>query len=92
MEKMREEMWEKQPDVLASLGGHETTRQIQGQITDSTTLESRMEILKDFWKHDIYYVSRVLKDQVVLVVFFNDCARVNEEQLHRFREDMKLAC
>lgn len=91
MEKMREEVWEKHPDVLASLGGHETTRQMQGKVADPTTLESRMEILKTFWKHDIYYVSRVIKDQVMLVVFFNDRARVNDEQLRRFREDMELA-
>jgi len=91
MEIMQQEVWDRHPDALVSLGGHDVVRRMQGTVEDPTTLESRLEILRGFWKHDIFYESRVLKDSVMVVVFFNDRARVNEEQLRRFREDLKLA-
>ena len=91
MELMQKEIWDRYPEVLASLGGHEITRRMQGKIEDPASLESRLDILKAFWKHDIYYVSKVIKEKVMLVVFFNDRATVNEEQLRRFRADLKLA-
>ncbi len=57
--------------VMASLGNHETSRQVEGTVKDPTTMESRMEILAANWCNDVYYSSEVLGDKVMLIQMDN---------------------
>ena len=91
MEVMQREVWDKYPNVIATLGGHECVRRMQGLVEDPTTLESRMEILKAFWKHDVYYVSKVLKEKVMVVALFNDLSRFTWDQVEKFKADLQRA-
>lgn len=91
MELMQREIWDRYPDVIATLGGHECVRRMQGLIEDPTTRESRLEILKSFWKHDIYYVSKVIKEKVMVVALLNDLSCFDEAQVARFSKDLALA-
>ena len=54
MELMQKEVWDKHPDVLAVVGGHELHRRMQGKVPDPLTDEERLAIIGQFWKHDIY--------------------------------------
>lgn len=91
MELMQKEIWDKYPNVLATLGGHELTRKMQGKVPDETTLESRLELLQDFWQHNIYYESRVIKDSVMVVCLLNDHGRYNSYQAEKLKADLALA-
>ncbi len=68
---MKEHIWDKHPETLISLGNHEMARKVQGMIPDESTIESRREILKGCWAHDITYESRIIKDKVIAVVLDN---------------------
>ena len=91
MELMDKELWDKRPDVIATLGGHEVVRQMQGEICDPQPYEERVEIIKKYWRHDIYYVSKLIKDKVMIIGMFNDLAKLNEYQRQKLDEDIKLA-
>ena len=91
MELMQRNIWEKYPDIIATLGGHECVRRMQGEVEDTTTRESRLDILKAFWKHDIYYYSKVIREKVMIIALFNDLSCFNQEQVEKFRADLSLA-
>ena len=85
---MDELVWNKNKDVLVALGGHDITRVMQGKVPDDTTLESRYEILKKFWRHDVYYASRVLGDKVRVVVLNNGQSRYFDFQAKKLEADI----
>lgn len=91
MEIMQREVWDKYPNIIATLGGHDCVRRMQGEIEDPTTRESRLEILRAFWKHDIEYVSKILKNKVMVIALFNDLSSFSARQVELFRADLALA-
>lgn len=91
MELMDKELWDKCPDVIATVGGHEVVRQMQGEISDPQPYEERVEIIKNYWRHDIYYISKVVKDKVMVIGMFNDLAKLNEYQKQKLENDINLA-
>ena len=91
MELMQMEVWERFPDAIATVGGHECLRQMQGDVQDHLTRQERLTILQNFWKHDIYYKSNLLKDKVLVVGMCNDLWTLNEYQLECFKKDIALA-
>ncbi len=92
MELMQKHIWDKYPDALACLGNHEATRVVEGTVPDETTLESRMQILQDFWPHDIYYTSKVIKDKVMVIQLENGANSTFWEcQIEPFKADLQVA-
>lgn len=91
MEIMQREIWDKHPDVLATLGGHEFARNMQGKIPDTSPWEYKVKKLKAFWKHDIFYFSRVIKDKVMVIGLLNDGAKFYEGQKEKLEKDISLA-
>lgn len=71
IELMTAQIWNGYPDALVCLGNHEATRVCQGEVEDTTTLESRLEILQENWKHDIFYTSKVIDDKVMVIQMDN---------------------
>lgn len=78
-------------DLLACLGGHDTTRVMQGKVPDPTSYDSRLEWLRAFWPHDIHYTSKVIKDKVMCVVMDNGASRYWEEQIPQLTADIETA-
>ena len=91
MELMDKEVWDKYPKVLASLGGHECTKSMQGLLEDETTLESRYELLQKYWRHDIHYVSRLIGEKVLCVVMNNSQGTFYDHQIEPLKRDIALA-
>lgn len=91
MEIMDREVWGKYPNVLVAVGGHELARKMQGTVEETTTYKERLEMIKKYWKHDIYYVSRLLKGRVMVAVMLNDKASFNGHQKERLQEDINRA-
>lgn len=86
-----ENLFRKDVNLLACLGGHDTTRVMQGKVGDPTSYASRRQLLDNFWPHDITYVSRVLKNKVMAIVMDNGASRFWESQVAPFKADMQKA-
>ncbi len=91
MEIMQREIWDKHPDTLATLGGHEFSRNMQGTVPDTTPWEYKANKLKEFWPHDIFYFSRVIKERVMVIGLLDDCAKFYEGQKEKLKKDITLA-
>lgn len=84
-------LFSKYPDVLACLGNHEYERQMQGEIEDTTSIASRLEIIKQHWINDIYYASRVIKDKVMVITLDNGQNQFWESQIPLLQADLEKA-
>ena len=79
-------------NLLAAIGGHEFTRQMQGEVKDSSTPESRYAVLQSFWCNDIFYESRLLGGRVLAVVLDNgSTAKYTQSQYYRLQADIASA-
>lgn len=83
--------WNKYSNVLSTLGGHEIARQIQGEIPNTKPLKERLDILQKYWRHDIYYETKLVKNKVLCIGLFNDMANMYEIQKIKPKEDLALA-
>lgn len=91
MELTQKYVWDIDPNALISLGGHDITRKMQGTVIDPASLESRQAILQDFWRHDIFYTSKVLKDRVMVIQLDNGCGKYWASQANMLLDDIKTA-
>lgn len=55
-------LWDIYPETLIPLGNHEPEKKMTGKVPNTTTLEQRYEELKKYWKHDVYYTEKILKN------------------------------
>ena len=91
MELMQREVWDKHPDILAVVGGHELHRKMQGKVDDPLTDAQKLDIIKGFWKHDVYYAAKLIRDKVLAVAMLDHEARFCAEQLDKLRADIEKA-
>ena len=91
MEMTKKYIWDEEPTAILCIGGHELTRQMQTGRPDETTLESRYADLQREWKHDVSYVSRIIRDRVLVIAMDNDCGRYRPEQLEKLTADLAMA-
>ncbi|MBQ9693118.1 MAG: metallophosphoesterase [Clostridia bacterium] len=91
LEMMKKYIWDKDETVLCALGGHELTKQMQTGRADETSLEERMAILQDYWRHDMFYVSRVLGDKAMVIVLDNSKQKYTAYQTDKLKSDIALA-
>ncbi len=81
----------KYPDIMIALGGHDYTKQMQTGKPDMLPLEARLDMLREFWPHDIHYYSRTVKDKVLAVVMDNSQSKYLPGQLEQLRADIEGA-
>ena len=91
MELMDKYVWDKDPHVIVTPGGHELTRQMQTGRPDKTTIEERIAVVENFWRHDMHYYSEVLGDKVMLIQLDNSLHQYWACQIERLAHDIKLA-
>ncbi len=91
MELTQKYIWDVDPDALIALGGHDLTRSMQSVQPDQTSLESRQKILEAFWKHDMYYESRLVGDKAIVVAIDNGCGRYWDIQIPKLKADIERA-
>lgn len=91
LELMKELIVDPCPNVLIPIGMHDLVRKMQGLLDDPTTLESRQEIVKPYWPHDIFYESRVLDDKVMLIALNNCVGQYFDHQTEKFKADLERA-
>ena len=91
MEIMQREVWDQYPDIIATVGGHELSMQMQGTVPETLPRSARLSRVAEFWKHDVYYYSRLIKGKVLVVAVLNDLSRFTADQVSRFAADLKTA-
>lgn len=91
MELMQREVWDRFPNVIATVGGHELSRRMQGKVAETMTYDERFAMIKTFWKHDVYYKSTLLKDKVLVVGLCNNHWTLNTYQHECLKRDLALA-
>lgn len=91
MELMQKYIWDAEPDCIVALGGHDTTKQMETHIPDKLPLKERLEILQKFWKHDIYYFSEVINDNVMIIQLDNSQHKYWDFQIPKLERDLKRA-
>lgn len=91
MELMQRELWDKCPGIIATAGGHEVARQMQGKVADTLSRRERLDILEKYWQHDLYYKSRLVREKVLVIGMFNDLAQFDERQKEKLEADIKAA-
>ncbi len=84
-------IWEPLPEALLCLGGHELTRQMQTGKPDLTTLAERYDTLRQFWHHDVSYVSRKIGDKALAVCLDNSCGAYPAGIAEKLADDIALA-
>ncbi len=93
LELVKKHIWEKDANALVALGNHEPVRTLNavGETPDTSSLESRYEMLKSAWKHDPYYTSKVIKNKVMIIQLDNSQAKFWKEQLPKLKADLDTA-
>ncbi len=91
MELTEKYIWGPLPEALLCLGGHELTRQMQTGKPDQTSLAERYETLRQFWHHDVSYVSRIVGDKAMVVCLDNSCGRYPDGTAERLAADLAKA-
>lgn len=91
IELMYKYIWDVDHEVLIALGNHDQEKQMQTNRPEQTSLEERRAILQSVWKHDICYVSKLIKNKVLAVVLDNGNSTYYEEQVDKLSKDIELA-
>lgn len=90
-ELMEKYIWQKDPEVLCAVGGHDYTKQMQTKRPDKLTEGERLAIVQREWKHDIFYKSKVINDNVMVIVLFNNSRKYKQCQVAPFKRDLAIA-
>ncbi len=91
MELMQREVWDRFPDAIVTVGGHELCRRMQGKVAETMTYDERFAMIKAFWKHDADYTSKLLKNKVLVIGLCDNLWALNAYQHERLKRDLALA-
>lgn len=91
MELMQKHIWDVDENCIVSLGGHDITKQMETGMPDKLPLEERMAIAEAFWKHDMYYFSKVINEHVMVIQMDNGCHKYWESQIPKLQKDIQTA-
>ena len=73
------------------LGNHDADRTNGGSVADTSTRESRYEVLAKYWPHDLDYSSKVIKDTVMIIQLDNSPSKYYGEQATKLAADIEKA-
>lgn len=81
------------PDVLCTLGNHDTVRVmgLPNDVPDPSPSEERYALLEEIWPHDLYYTSRAVKDQVMVIQLHNGSGMFYKQQIEPMKKDLETA-
>ncbi len=93
LDMLKAEIWDKYPNAWITLGNHDIQRAWyhKGWVPDTTTKESRMEILKSYWKHNLYYTSKVFGNKAMVIQMDNSGMKYDKGQSTKLKADLDTA-
>lgn len=84
-------LFNKYPDAMVALGGHDHTKQMQTGKPDMLPLDERLDMLRAIWPHDIHYYSRELAGKIIAVVLDNSQSKYLPCQVEKLENDIARA-
>lgn len=90
-ELTKKHIFERDPEVICTVGGHDITKQMETGKPDELSAEERLSIIERFWVHDIFYFSKMVKDEIIVVGLNNGQGKYYPCQMERLRKDIKKA-
>ncbi len=91
MQHTKKYIFDRNPNVLAAVGSHDFSRQVQTGVRDKTSSEYRMGLLNDFWIHDIHYTARDIKNKVICVVLDNSLGTYYKGNAEKLKAEVERA-
>ena len=81
------------PNIIASLGNHETARKVQGLYPETMSYAEKTERLKGFWPNELCYSSKVIDERVMIIQMDNCSNGVGffDEQIRPLSADIETA-
>ena len=91
LKALKAEVFDKYPNSLSALGDHDMVRNMVTNIPEQTPLDSRYAILEDYWYHDVYYYSKVVGNNALIVAIDNTQSKYWPSQIDKLQADIDLA-
>ncbi len=92
LEVSQRDLFEADVNMLASVGNHEFSRDFAStENKDTSTLQSRRDLLEQYWCNDIDYHSQVLGERVLVIVMNNALLSYTAEQYEKLSADLRYA-
>ncbi len=92
METLKEHIFDKYDNVIATLGNHDVDRQCSdATLEDPVTYEELRAMVAAGWGNDITYVSQIVKDKVMIIALDNSTTHFLSEQVPLMTADLQKA-
>lgn len=87
----KENIFDRDPQVICTIGGHDITKQMETGIPNKLPIEERFKIVQNFWIHDIFYHSKVVKDKIMVIGLNTSVGSYYPQQIDCLKRDIKRA-
>lgn len=91
IELVKNHIFNRMPDAICVLGGHDITKQMQTGKPNHLSLEERLNILRQVWVHDLQYCSKVVGNKVICIGLDNGQGKYFPEQIVKLKADIEKA-
>ena len=91
LDLMKRYVWDVDPNVLIVLGNHEIRQAWSDPWTETLQIWQRMQMLEAYWRHDMNYYSKLLKNKVLCVVLNNADGPYIDSQAKQLAADIQRA-
>ena len=91
IELMNKEVCDKFPDAMLTLGNHEHVQRMQGDVAEVYSEDARLKWVYNEWPHNAAYLSKVLKNKVMLIQMDNGRKSFTQEQADLLTADLAIA-
>ena len=91
LELAKKHIFDRIPEVICVIGGHDITKQMQTGKPNLLTIEERLALLREVWTHDLHYYSRSVCDKVICVGLDNGQGRYFACQAEKLKADIERA-
>ena len=81
-------IFERDPSVICTLGGHDITKQMQTGQPNKLSVDERLDIIRSAWIHDIFYYSRDVGSKVIAVGLDNGQGIFHPMQVEKLKADI----
>ncbi len=88
----KELFFDRLPNLICTIAVHDVSKNNMTNLPDKLPYEQRLDILREYWPHDVHYTSKIIGDKAVLVGLDNDSnAHYHEEQIEQLKADIEKA-
>ena len=88
---VQKHIFEQDPEVICTIGSHDITKQMQTGLENKLSEEKRFGIIQDFWIHNIYYTSKIINDEVIIVGLNTAFNKYYPSQIEKLMYDIEYA-